>query len=270
MNKMLRFLKNIKNACLLFSNLKELVLFRLAPGRVDSPKAKLRSGEVFALDPACPDAGRATLQEIWTEKVYPIPNGRDAKMIIDVGANIGAFSVYAAARCPEARVIAYEPDPNAFALLEKNIDENDSSGRITAVPRAVLTDAGQINFFQNLESSTRSTTQGSYWASERKKPIPVQSESLRTVFQTHAIEFCDVLKLDCEGAEYRILEEVAPNLLRRIQKIVMEYHKDPDCSQELSSTAHKLYRNGFRIKVMPHPEDKSLGLLWAVKNGASQ
>src|SRR6266508_6011309 len=58
----------------------------------------------------------------------------------------------------------------------------------------------------------------------------VKAVSLKDIFDAHAVEQCDFLKLDCEGAEYDILFSLAVDYFRRIKRIAMEYHGEADRS----------------------------------------
>jgi hypothetical protein len=71
----------------------------------------------------------------------------------------------------------------------------------------------------------------------------------------------DFLKLDCEGSEYRIFENLSEDFLNIIDKIIMEYHSNTD--GRLVKMIEKLQNNGFTVKV---PDVNSeIGILVAFK-----
>jgi FkbM family methyltransferase len=97
-----------------------------------------------------------------------------------------------------------------------------------------------------------------------EKSLSVRSLSLADAFATLEIEVCDLLKLDCEGAEYSILFDTPQPVLERIQRIVMEYHDNI-----VQYTHHDLTRflneRGFRVETFPNPVHSYLGYLRAIQ-----
>lgn len=59
-----------------------------------------------------------------TDDIYRIQGRTDVRTIVDIGANVGAYVVLAARFYPDARIIAYEPDPDKVAILRSRIDHN--------------------------------------------------------------------------------------------------------------------------------------------------
>ena len=68
------------------------------------------------------DGISAALYEVFLQDHYPKRMLRDAKIIIDIGANIGLFSYYARLHAPQSRIIAFEADPATFSVLAKNVN----------------------------------------------------------------------------------------------------------------------------------------------------
>jgi len=124
---------------------------------------------------------------------------------IDIGANIGGYSLFAAAAAgPRARILAIEPQPEIFERLVYNIGQNPFA-TIKAIACAVADRDGDITLFidedNRGESSMRminSDTQG-----ER---VRVPAKALMTIVTEEGFERIDALKLDAEGAEDLILE----------------------------------------------------------------
>ena len=65
------------------------------------------------------------------------------RTIVDIGANIGSFAVYAAPCCPDARIYCFEPEQMNFRFLQRNIGVNGLAGRVTAFQCAVASSGGQ-------------------------------------------------------------------------------------------------------------------------------
>ena len=183
--------------------------------------------------------------------------------VVEIGGHIGSFSVYAAREASRGRVLVYEPDPENFTYLQKNIDLNKLSN-ITAEKMAVAAEKGTRMFFP----STMNTAESSMYAIKRqKRDIQVSTTTLSHIFEEHAITSCDFLKLDCEGAEYEILFGTPASYLKKIQKIAMECHNpsyfnmsDPQYNRE--SMKKFLQSNGFVVTEVKENAMHSLLFAW--------
>jgi len=86
-----------------------------------------------------------------------------------------------------------------------------------------------------------------------EKYVSIRCVTLKEVFDSNNIRFCDVLKIDCEGAEYDLLSHTPQYYFSKIDKIVLEYH---DYLQKIKKGYHLskfLNRKGFTIKMNKHP-----------------
>ncbi len=182
--------------------------------------------------------------------------------IVDVGAHIGFFSLMAARLASAARVIAFEPEPGNFELLSKNIARN-AVANVTAVRRAVWSRKEGLTLgIQDWNSGAHSAFLG--------------GSSLQTVECTTMEDLLaelgtiDLLKLDCEGAEFPILLEMPEHVFNYIGGILMEVHefscKDfPYTRKDLDDL---LQRQGFSISVferIEYPGEGRFSILWATR-----
>jgi FkbM family methyltransferase len=185
-----------------------------------------------------------TLQDHWT--------------IIDIGAGLGDFTAYAAQRNPHGRLLAYEPFPESFALLQQNVSLNNLTN-VEAWPFAIAAHPGSLALNIGLgEAVQHSTTQSG------ARTIDVAALTLRQVFAEHGIDRCDFLKMDIEGGEYAILRSMEADVLRRVQRIAMEYHDNTPAGMHDELT-RLLQANGFQVQVRPNPVHDYLGYLYAVR-----
>jgi FkbM family methyltransferase len=160
--------------------------------------------------------------EVWMNEIYCPPGykiGPD-DVVIDIGANIGAFSIYAASRARNGKIYAYEPFADCLIWLRKNVEES----RLTNVRIHSLAVAGKRD--------TRQLCVDADWYSNSLYANPAKEETvtvscigLDEVFSDNGLDHCDLLKLDCEGAEYEILEDCPPDVLNRVRRISGEYHQ---------------------------------------------
>ena len=166
---------------------------------------------------------------------------RKASVIIDIGAHIGAFSIYAASLGSNCKVYAYEPERRNYELLVQNVISNGLQGRVTPVNCAVSGSRGTIELFLGSETFAHSTT-----IAVSAESIIMPSVSLGDVFRDNQIEKCDLLKINAEGAEYPILLNVEEDILSRVSKICMQCH-DVDEKNNVCTVQELLADNDFRV-----------------------
>lgn len=186
---------------------------------------KLRNGLCITSRPFHTDGG--ALNDVWFEESYEpkkfhIPfNWNACKTIIDIGANIGTFSLYAAVHAPHSSIIAIEPEPQNNSYLRQNIAANKFSERIKIIEAAI----GDSDGSTTLHVSHRcSGGHSRFHAFGESHTITVPMRSLLSLMRDHAIMECDYLKLDCEGGEYDALYNLPQDMLRRIRFMAVEYH----------------------------------------------
>ena len=190
------------------------------------------------------------LQEIFLSRPYDrtlaLPDGGT---VVDVGGYIGDFALYAATRLKAKKVVVYEPSPKNFALLQRNISMNHLTNRIVAVNKAVGT-AGSMML--NTNSPDRDQVNvSSYGHKHSGDLVAVDSDSLSNILETHNLGQVDLLKLDCEGAEYDIILSTPPEVLRRVRHIVFEHHEIDGAADLLQATRSKLLGAGFKLTKLP-------------------
>jgi FkbM family methyltransferase len=179
--------------------------------------------------------------------------------IIDIGAGLGDFTAYAAQRCPNGRVLAYEPFPESFALLQQNVSLNNLRN-VEAKPYAIAQQPGSLALNIGLgEAVQYSTTRAG------ARTIEVQAITLQQVFDEHRFDHCDLLKMDIEGGEYAIFCGLNADLLKCVQRIALEYHDNTPAGQH-RDLARLLQANGFNVQVRPNPVHAYLGYLYAARN----
>jgi FkbM family methyltransferase len=239
-----------------YANWRELASIRRSGGKPQS--AVLRNGLRFEA-PADTNVIRVT-SGVFFKRHYTPPGFEIAEndVIVDVGANIGAFSVYAARRT-RAKVVAIEPHPQNFRYLVRNLIANGCTRAkpiecaITAVDEPVRLCLGRSGSLHRLAALCPEPNV-SEW-------IEVAGLSLPTLMERMSVDRIDLLKLDCEGAEGVILPSTPGPVLERVRRIVMEFHDD------LSPVGHEEIRrlledSGFETRFQRERSDRN-GLLYA-------
>lgn len=196
-----------------------------------------------------------TLLEVFVERCYgEIPRG---STVVDVGANIGVFALYAAQRA--RKVIAYEPSAESFNLLVANIRRNRLEEGIEPRLLAVSDQGGQILRFPVASSRGNRPVAG---ASDQPFREVGTTTLTAIIGELRAI---DVLKLDCEGAEREIILSTPVELWTHVRTIRMEYHEGLN---EIL-TPH-LMNSGFRLTMhAPNRHVRGAGTLWFTNQNAA-
>jgi FkbM family methyltransferase len=147
--------------------------------------------------------------------------------VIDVGANIGCFTVVAAKIVgPGGRVFAIEPEESTYRQLLRNIELNRLTN-VTPLKLAIGAAQGAITLHSDpnrLFSSVFFSVNGREVQGTDQQ---VQMTTLDALMNAHHIRRCDYLKLDCEGAEHEIIANMLQTTARRIEQITVEVHKVP-------------------------------------------
>lgn len=217
---------------------------------------KLRNGILCAIRSRTND--RVIFNQIYLERVYAPPGFeiQEYDLVVDIGAHIGLFSVLAATQAKHGRVYAFEPAPDNFEMLQRNIRLNKISNVIPA-NQAVSGKSGMRDFI--LYKGSTAAHSFIFGETKERDIIQVQTVSLDELVRKNKIETIDFLKMDCEGAEYDILFNASPRTLAMIKKIGMEYHEDDDRS--VNELKVFLEKNGFRVNVKSHGDN----MLYAVQ-----
>lgn len=180
--------------------------------------------------------------------------------VVDIGANMGLFTLWAAPQASEGRVVAIEPG-RMVDCLTHNIRANRLH-HVTAVPVAVGTDGSQLELIEypgfNLVSHpsgigpamlTRWLILLRYFHVQTptvRKVAPCRS--LGALMDEFGLERVNFLKVDCEGAEYDMFRGLASEHWNRIDRVAMEFHelRPGDRHGELVSLFQS---HGFRVAI---------------------
>lgn len=132
--------------------------------------------------------------------------------MVDGGSNVGFFALLAATKLQgSGHVLAFEPDPETFSLLQQNIRRNGFVGAIRAERLALTDREGTLDFAVNSEEPMLSSLISAATSSARS--IRVHAVGLDTFLAASGLERADVIKLDLEGAEPMALEGARRALL---------------------------------------------------------
>jgi FkbM family methyltransferase len=217
-------------------------------------------------------AAESMIRQIDEFPSFFTPTG-DRPLIIDCGANIGVSVLEWKARWPMSQIICFEPDPVAFKILDKNIEANDIPG-IRCINAAVLDHDGEIEFFGDLTPAgdARGNSIEAAWA----KRDGSTSTIVKTMRLSPFLADRDVslLKLDIEGAEQRVIAEIAPHL-DRVAAMYIEVHEtDLSIGRNSVAAIKSMVRSaGFTVEHEERIGERSLPRhldQWQARVGAVQ
>jgi len=211
-----------------------------------SPPLKFRwSGRVFSLRVPPEESLGWVFRDVVVDDEYGL--GRlpfTPQTILDVGANVGIFSLWAGVNFPGATIHSYEPN----AALQQFLTENISQVSARWHMEGVSGHDGFGSFAQEGESMVGQCTES------ETGDIPVVSLQTAIKRMGGAV---DLLKLDCEGSEWSILENLEP--FAAVRCVRMEYHLvQPGHSTERLCKAFE--RMGFACSHLA--ANQGFGLAW--------
>ena len=172
--------------------------------------------------------------------------------IVDIGAHVGVAALVLA-QIPGARVICFEPDPENCAFLRDNTERNGLRN-VSVREAAVAGSNGKLQFQPHAES-----TRGFLAAAGANSGAPaltVEAVTLERVLEESATGEIDLLKCDCEGGEYEILDRFTPELAARIHNLTMEVH-DLDSRRNVEWISQKLSGLGYQVSCIPDLWERS-------------
>ena len=177
-------------------------------------------------------------------------------VVIDVGAHIGLFALFASQFCKNGKIFCYEPIKENYKILIENIEMNQIQN-IFPNNLAVTKETSRVKIFLNDDQS------GHSMFIQNKNFVEVDSKSLSDIFIDNGIKECDFLKLDCEGAEYEIIESLPSDLFTKINKTAIEYHMVDTKPELLEQLINKFKQFSFSVHTRSLFAD--IGFLFAKK-----
>lgn len=168
------------------------------------------------------------LQELFQHDPYEVARMDlpDRPVVIDIGANIGAFCILVRLHRPHVTLVAYEPHPVNYSLLKENAPFAELHQEAVAGSRG----------------TSHITAEGSEVAFRlSQEGIPVSAVTLGDVLASRPR--ADLLKVDIEGAEYEVFSAAPVGILNSVQRVVMEIHD----ATRFEWFAERLRREGLTV-----------------------
>jgi FkbM family methyltransferase len=172
---------------------------------------------------------------------------------------MGAFTVYVRGLNSKVPLVCFEPELSNYKLLRETLAKNSIKANIQLVNAAVAGDTGTHQLCISEDTHSHSLL----GSCERVQKV--LTLSLYEVFRKYQINKCDLVKMDCERAEFDIIDKAPKEVFNDIKALFIEYHLDGEGQKHLQLMKTKLGGLGYKIVDTPSRYDKNLGFVFAVK-----
>jgi len=178
----------------------------------------------------------AILEQFNNREYYKQFVDESDKVMLDLGANVGMFAIYATPYCE--RIVCVEPTPSHFKLLN---DLTASFKNIETMQCAVSPVDGFVTFYIEPNNTTMNSL-----VPRSGTPIMVEGLTLKSIMKRANIEKVDFVKMDIEGSEDLVLnEECLSFIYGNVHKILIEFHNN--VVQQVSKHAELFRANGYEV-----------------------
>lgn len=161
---------------------------------------------------------RNMLSDVLLEQEYDLPLDPPARFIIDAGANVGYTSSFLAAKHPQARIAAIEPEDSNFAQLQQNVGHLEN---VTPI-KAGLWPREAYLYVENPDD-----VKSGFRMAESSEPRPdaIKATTIPALMEQFGADAIDICKIDIEGGECEIFEDPAcHDWLSRTRMLIIELH----------------------------------------------
>jgi len=192
-------------------------------------------------------------KEIFGENCYYLESDIEEPVIVDMGAHIGMTVIYFKMLFPKARVIAFEPIPDNFKLLQKNVSENQLDD-VEMYQAVVAPKSGILRIQEPIGEGAWKSGAGiipkGWKGIQTNQEIKVEAVGIQEVIS----QKIDILKMDIEGMEYEVIRNMGP-MMRNVKNMLIEVHPRKD--HRIEEIEKILTQNGYKLEI--NKDKSSLG-----------
>jgi len=196
-------------------------------------------------------------------KGIPEYGSKEDDVIIDVGSHIGTFAILAAIKAPRGEVYAIEACRESFSILERNVTENHFD-HVRTFHLALADREGQTKLYYDTEQGNWGHSIVKHFSNEGET---VETTSLDIFLAANRIEKVNLIKFNCEGAEFRILLNTSRESLERIENYVILYHMDLESEYHIDDLTRLFRGLGFYTNIRDVSRDRKRGWMIVVNRG---
>jgi FkbM family methyltransferase len=206
------------------------------------------------------------IDDVYFHRAYEVPwfhiEPHTIKTALDLGAHIGSFALWAAQRWPGCIIHSYEPNPESFELLTKNVGLlNYEEGRIKIFNLAVWKNDCTLQLYRCRTETGATSIMSEIMSAlpdDVLPPIDINARSINVAIDNLG-SWIDFFKMDCEGAEYEIMYSLPTEALSRIKFMAIEYHGYGDPYKLVAY----LRDAGFAVQILPYYDNETMGYIYA-------
>lgn len=184
------------------------------------------------------------IQDIFNRDIYNFSTNKANPIIIDAGSCLGISLLYFKYIYPNSKIIAFEPDPSIYSFLETNM-RNNSISDVQLINAALGDKEGVVEFYPD----------GSDGGSIKPLNNQDKIEVPITKLSDYIVEEVDLLKINIEGYENEVIEEIK-HKLDQVNTIIIEYHAFAELPQTLGNILTILEKSNFKYVVTESPSAK--------------
>jgi FkbM family methyltransferase len=179
--------------------------------------------------------------------------------IFDIGANLGFCSLYFKSRFPDSVIYCFEPVPVNFDYLTKNLRRNPNQA-VIPIHAGIASRHGTLTLYSGCDDDFP-TDSSAIAANGTGTSFTIDTVRLEDVLDEYEITKIDLLKVDCEGAEYDLFYNSRQDVFDIVENVVMEVHHGDGENENIAAICEHLGKLGFHYCVA---EDALF--LWASKD----
>lgn len=245
---------SIKRAPKIFGLYKNpLVYYRdkLSKDRKKVYPIQLRNGLQFRIHSGNSDIN--TINEVFSTDGYRrvLDCITPTSVVVDIGANIGIFSIAAAQKAEGGKVYSFEPNKEVLPLLDENINLNKKRELIFVHPLAIATKKEPRELYFEPHNWGGASLLKDELSGKELITLQVQCITMADIFHLMPGGRIDILKIDCEGAELEILSGLDSAMCKKINILFVEYHEPRTSAEELENILRQLGFTVTHAKDMP-------------------
>jgi len=214
---------------------------------------------------------RYVYNEVFVSQIYHHSEMRLSKepVIMDVGANIGIYTIWAQRQYKPKAIYCYEASPLTFACLKDNVQRvaGGHSTDIYAINSAIARSDGQrLLLHQSTKASAISTLLeptnvgwiGEAFKRHELETHMVTTSTVSTEMEKNQLTVVDILKIDVEGYFFEVLKGVKADDYPKIRNIVLEADYLPETGINADDVDDLLKSNGYRTDYMDRTKSNNL------------
>jgi FkbM family methyltransferase len=175
-------------------------------------------------------------------------NIKNDKVLLDLGSSIGLFTAYALKQNPKLKSICVELNPIFHEICIETFKDNPNVIPINAAIYKTSNEIINVNSRSENLCDLGNNIIGDIYG-DQPLVFKTNTISLEDIIKSYSIERVSLLKVDIEGYEYEIFENLTEDCLNKIDKILLEFHPSKNLKDRLN-LIDKLIINGFKFKSL--------------------